>query len=308
MMRRIRAYSLLCTALLAGVGTAQTSNLVSKFAVEIPGYNGPPSYVTLATRGVSSLFYDGSLLHLSNPHPGSRQPSAMRLEYTMEGDRVAIAASVFYGDFDRRTTPVSLEKLPRETVGMYSGKLNDSVTLTDMEKFGLQPLTLRIVTAQPDALSPPPIARSDAPSLQMEIVGQDRTFCTVAIRNLSIRAVVALSIGTSENRGHSSSQKAAGLGKELIAPGATYQFRQGLSSSGTMINGTFVANPVPAPLTLQAVLFQDGSYEGDVEIAAEMAAHPIGASVQAQRIERLVDAILADKESDDDSKIKRVRA
>jgi hypothetical protein len=73
-----------------------------------------------------------------------------------------------------------------------------------------------------------------------------------------------------------------------------------------MVNGSFVEDPPPADLVLQAALFEDGSYEGDIEIAARMAAFQNGAKVQRQRIESLVEPILADAQSDDGAKMGRI--
>jgi hypothetical protein len=74
------------------------------------------------------------------------------------------------------------------------------------------------------------------------------------------------------------------------------------------VDGTYVADPPSAELVLQAVLFADGSFEGDMQIAAEMAARRIGESLQRRRIAALAAPILADTELDDPARVKRILA
>ncbi len=317
---------ILAICVLAETTNSQTPPLDAKFAVEIPRPQGlPPSYVTLGTRGYfSSFFYDAGLRRTTGGDPNRRQPTALRLEYKVERELVLIKASVFFGDFDRQTTPVSLYKLPSETVGTYSAGLSQSVTLSELVQFGLEPLTLRIVPASPPS-SVRPQTFSKAPSVRIEIVGEDRTFYKVALHNLSAKGVTALSLdmpvkggGGGQGAGdwlHDLIVKGGGGGQEasdwlhdLIAPGATYQLQFGIPHSGSMSTGHFVEDPPPPVLVLEAVFFTNGSYEGDPEAAAEIAAQRIGSETRRQQVDQLIAAIMADAQSDDDVKVASIRS
>ena len=61
-------------------------------------------------------------------------------------------------------------------------------------------------------------------------------------------------------------------------------------------------------LELQAAIFDDGSHEGDVRAVAEIAARRIGSEIQHQRTVPLVEAILADAQSEDAAKVERIRS
>ena len=300
-------YLLVLACVLAGTSRAQTPPLDSKFAVEIPDLEGfPPSYVTLTSNEVSSLFYDRSLHRLASGDSNRRQPTALKLEYKVEGELVLITASVFFDDFDRQTTPVSLYNLPLRRVGTYSARLNQSVTLSELEQFGLDPLTLKIVPAQPTA-SVRPQTMSKAPSIQMEIIGEDRTFYKVALHNLSTKAVMTVRVDMPEKDGAQGQTEVHGSG-DLIAPGATHQLQFSIPHSGRMSNGSFVENPMPPLLVLETALFKDGSYEGDMQAATEIVAQRVGSEIQRQRVNHLIAAILADAQSDDDAKVSRIRS
>ena len=290
--------------------TDQSPRPETKLAVEIPGKEGfLPQYVT-AADGVSSLIYDLRRLPAS-ADAGDQHPSALKLEYTVKGDTLTIVATVFYGEFDRQNTPVSLQSLPTEAVGTYSGKLNDTVVLDGLQSVGLEPITVHIVAAQSAFL---PSTRSEAPSLQIDYAPGDRTFGTVTIRNLSGKAVNAIQFGSTQAT-DSGSGSSLGADKggfcQLIAPNASYQTQMGVPHGGRTVNGVFVEDPQPRFVTLQAVLFADGSYEGDARFAAEMAADELGQAVQQQHIQSLAEPILtADAVGEapsDAARIQRIR-
>jgi hypothetical protein len=99
-----------------GVGAAQPAiDNNGRFAVEIRSADGlgplnatTPEYVPIPDASnyvTSSLFYGSSLRRLTNAPTGTDQPSALRLEYKVEGDTVFITATVFHGDFDQQNTP-----------------------------------------------------------------------------------------------------------------------------------------------------------------------------------------------------------
>jgi hypothetical protein len=294
---------------------AQSPAAPVRLAIEFPEFNGPlPYYVTApeaASPGsspCSTFSYHQNINRLANVGVSVEQPSALVWEICTKGDTVLITPAVYYGDYDYQNPPASLEKLRSKTLATHSGKLNDAVAFPEMEQAGLEPLTLRIVTAQSD-IAYHPIARSDVPSVQIEYAPVDRTVGNLNLRNLSNKAVDAFRIGTSEETGSGSVvQVLTGGLSAVIAPDSSYVQSLGVPNSGKTVDGTFEVDPQPQYLILQAVLFADGSYEGDERYAAEMAAREFGAKVQHLRIERLAEPILADDGLDDQAKIERIRA
>jgi hypothetical protein len=93
----------------------------------------------------------------------------------------------------------------------------------------------------------------------------------------------------------------------LIAPGSSFQVQMGRPQSGKTVNGKFIEDPTPS-IVLEAVLFADGSYEGNARFAAEMAARQFGSTLQHRRIESLAEPILAEDNLNDGAKIERIRA
>jgi hypothetical protein len=273
--------------------------------VEIPGREGPPYYATLEGNDGEDTMLSGEQLRPTET--GERRgtkPSALKLDYKVEDDLVRITATVFYGDFDvDNATPESLHGLPHEPAGSYSGRLDDEVRLSGMEQAGLEPLTLKIVTAQ-GPRSVRPEAVSKVPSVQFAIDGEDRMSYKLTLRNLSSKTVTACLIDIPEENDNSSQIE---FGPSLIAPGAVVARTTGIPHRGKISGGRFVEAAPPPFLILEAVLFQDNSYEGDTTAAAQMASQRMGGDVQRQRINQLVQALLLDAHSDD-ALIKRLQS
>ncbi|MDR3744967.1 MAG: hypothetical protein P4K80_02410 [Acidobacteriaceae bacterium] len=323
----VRLIALSCVCIGMGVAQAPVTPSTPKprFAIAMPIEKGyPPIYLTvpevvpnsnyIATCG--TYLYGENLHHMANPDPTVRQPSLLQLECKAEGDQVSITATVYYGEVDPKTGPTDWGKLEKQPLDSYSGKLNDSITLSAMARVGLEPMTLKIVSAQSEHPYQP-LTRSNAPSLDMEYAPFDRSSGTLTIHNHSSKAVVALEFSSSNdsknlgclddcNDGWSEGAESRGRG-EVIAPGASYQHRVSNNPSWKDVNGKRVELPLPTYLTLTAVVFSDGSYEGNLQTSAQMAATNNGSMVQRQRILSLIHSILAETQSDDLTTAERIR-
>ena len=301
----------------ARAGVAQTPAPQARFAVEFLGENGfPPTYAMISdtaltsSHSCSTLYQEGSLGRLANANTGAEQPSALRWKVCVEGDTFSFTPIVIFGPLDRANQFAPLTMLRHQTLATQSGRLNDPITFPEMEEVGLEPMTLRVVNAQSD--SPyRPLTHSDAPSVLIDYTPVDREGGMITLRNLSGKAVDAFRIGRFQEEG---SQEESSIGSyksdgfsSVIAPGASHRMHIGIPHSGKMVNGMFVEAPKPQYMVLQSVLFADGSYEGDEQTAAKMAAKVFGAQVQLVRIERVVGPILAEKGPDDVAKIGRIR-
>src|ERR1700721_321564 len=207
---------------------AQTQVPQPRFALEI-SEDGYPSHFLIVPEGqqgggIDSMFFGPSLHPLPGHDTGNSekpQPSAVKLECKVDGDAVAITATAVFGAFDKTDTSLSQHGHPLQKIGMYSQHLNESIVLREMELFGLQPWTIKIVNAQ----LPTPISLAtvnEVQSIQPEILGKDREGYRMALRNLSSRAVTAFLVETSFH--HHSNYTESGDHGVLIAPGTNHEF------------------------------------------------------------------------------------
>lgn len=280
---------------------AQSPVQQPRFALEISEDGFPRRFVNVPeVGGIDSVFFQPSHHPLPGHEAGNpekTEPSAVELVSKVDGDAVAITATVVFGPFDKTDTSLSLQGHPQQKIGTYSPQLNESIVLREMEQFGLQPWTIKIVNAQmPTPASLPTV--NEVPSIQPEILGKDREGYRITLHNLSSLAVTAFLVETTFDHNSNFQENV------LIAPGANHEFRLFCNTSASLTS----PDPAACAFILKAALFADGSYEGDASAAAGLATPPIAAQFQSKRVHELIDNILADSSLDDTSKLTRIRS
>jgi hypothetical protein len=306
MRSAIRCMLLLCIPTML---YAQTPVRQPRFALEITEDGFPSRFVNVPeVDRLDSMFFDPS----HHPLPAQEvansektEPSAVELVCKVDGEAVAVTATVVFGPFDDTDTRLSLSGHPQQKIGTYSLHLDESIVLPEMEQFGLQPWTVKIVNAQMPNLASLPIV-NEVPSIHPEILGKDREGYRVALRNLSSRAVTAFLVETTLD--HNSNFQESNERGVVIAPGANHEFRLFCDTSASNISSRIAPDPAACAFILKAALFADGSYEGDANAAATMAALPYATQFQSRRVHELIDDIIEDSSLDDTSKLARVRS
>lgn len=200
----------------------------------------------------------------------------------MDGDAVKVRVSVFVG-------VSSHEK--EEFVGEYSIREGGRAVVKELTNFGVEPFELGVVRAAPTAAMLPSIVNKTK-SLQVTVEPNSSSLPTfkAIFYNSSTKPVAAFSYETTLN----GQRKISGmpqnmLGRPLIPPDTPAEkiIRSSLppvtASTGQAENaaGDFV-------LTVKAVIFTDGTYEGDASGAARFRAFSVGRKIQAERISNLL--------------------
>ncbi len=281
-----------------------------RFALEISEDGTMTRYQIVPESGKVSLstFLDPALHQLAGQDTGNIEkpkPSTVLLVCNVEGNAVAVSASVVFGAIDQSDSDAFLRSNPKQQLGNYSLHLGESMELQEMEQFGLQPWTIRIVNAQLTDQGTLPIV-SNVPSIQPGILGRDREGYRIGLRNTSSQAVTAFAVETTVD--HTSVTSESNNPGFLIAPGAIHEFGLPCDSSASATSSGVGLNAAVCVFYLQAALFADGSYEGDARQAAELAARPLAAQFQKKRVRELIESIVADPTLDDASKLARIRA
>jgi hypothetical protein len=237
---------------------AQTPTQQHKFALEI-SEDGPPLHYELVpqgelVRGELLSIAPSPYLHLRSGRTTADAKkdlaSAFMLAYHVDGDAVAITASVVFGAFDNNSgsDPMKADH-PKQDIGTYSLHPNESVVLQEMEQFGLQPWTIKIVNAQlPTSAGLPTI--NEVPSIQSKILGQDRQGYTMALHNLSSRAVSAFVVETTLD--HNSTSSEFNYRGSLIAPNEIHEFRLFCDTSASAVDQSPCAFILKAPCSPMA--------------------------------------------------------
>lgn len=277
---------------------AESRDLVLETSVQSdPG--GRLSYAQIPQPGGSGL----TIFHHPQWLPGwdradkSRpQPTALKLAYSLEGDAVRIEAFVVLGPFEENDMPQSLELVPQESAGRFLVRLGESVTVNDLAKYGLEPLTVRVLQNKPLVPGVPQIINNIA-AIRVEGVDQDRTFYKLALRNLSSKNITDVVVNMPDEHGVTSMGESGTPRHPLIAAGALHQMRLGFSPTNQSL---------APPLIIAAAVFDDGSFEGSAEAAVGLEAQRLGSTVQGRRVITLVQEILDHDEGDDTAMISAI--
>ena len=300
-------------ALFCAVATtlrAQTPPPVPKLAVEIR--QAPTEYPFLEVieqgRGV---VYDSSNPRFI-PLPGHElkdpsfvEPTNLAISFELHGNVMEISASLSFAPVAERKLAKSGEnQLPLE-LGSYQGRLGDTISLDKMNELGFQPVTIKIVSAERHSTSLPVVTH--VPSIAARAVSQDHIGYTISLHNLSAQAVMAFA-GRDALKGGSVLQAESKGGVPEIAAHEDYEVPVPCLDEREAGPTDFDREQGPCAFVLDAALFEDGSYEGDVDSAAMLALGMLSRESQVLRVRQALLAVLDDKDVPDSSRFAQMRA
>ncbi len=260
----------------------QTQQAPTELALEIGYYkNAPPAYqsVPRADSKPQGAWYARFSRIKDWQLPSGELPvKAVNIISRLDGEIVAIKVSVLRGiKFHDQET----------TVGTYELHENDSISIEALEQFGVKAFSVRVARITP--LAPSPLVRSLAKSL--EIVAIQPLISTLptyklTLRNLSDKPISALKIEVfNDGRTAMTSMPHDKDGLPLINAGALYESNQPLVTRAQQTAGGYTpTTPTLQETVISAVIFTDGSYEGDPGSAARFRAFILGRKLALTRL------------------------
>lgn len=194
---------------------------------------------------------------------------------------------------------VRLENDKEVLVGTYRLREGETIKTEALTKFGLEPLVLKVVKAQPPFKDPlPPIPpQLENKTKAIEVVSfyqaehQSESF-QLTLRNTSGKDIIALDLfmPSADGNGGQGERAQGDKSHPVMLSGGTSVHYFGVSRGGRMTPEGFVPDvALPQTLIIRTVVFSDGTYEGLVEPAAEMEAQRRGLDVQRRRILHLLE-------------------
>jgi hypothetical protein len=222
------------------------------------------------------------------PAPDTPPLTRITIHPVLDRDGVSVKIGAVFDDSQPADAPGPKYGAREQAIASYFARLDETISVNELEKFGFEPLVLRVIRYQPE-----PFPEASANVLP-EVVNSLKSVTFVdlqsdepkshsyqlTLQNISSRSVVALTIGVQPSH----TQTLEGGAKPIILPGATSKIGIGAIES---------LPPETSRLTLvvSAVLFEDGTYEGDVISAAELAARSKGRQIQSLRCLQLLRGI-----------------
>jgi len=214
--------------------------------------------------------------------------AALRLQFWLEGNTPQLEVTAYLGKIAPRSNPGEWEKMATAIVVSRSLAPDETVTISETDKFGIQPFQVRAFRAQPWSVGPPQITNKTQ-SLTVDSFSEARPAYTLKVRNVSHKAINAIhSYGLENDRKQGGSGSSA---TPLIPAGRIFVIQQRFALSEERLKTNEQSEPTKREIVIAAIVFDDGTFEGEPDQAAEMAANMTGDRIQLLRINSLVDAV-----------------
>jgi hypothetical protein len=146
---------------------------------------------------------------------------------------------------------------------------DETVTISEIERFGIEPFMIRVLRAAPWNGSAETVNKTQA--LRVTSVAAERPDITVAVRNVSQKHIDGISWYRVENGRRTGG---SGSAARLIPAGGVFEIRQRFDLNKTASSRQVV---------IAAIVFADGSFEGEPDDAAQMAADLTGLRTQISK-------------------------
>jgi hypothetical protein len=200
--------------------------------------------------------------------------SALQFEEAPDPPGVVVTLALLYGHPHQRRVQVAAVRLTDDR----------PIRVTELEAYGVRPVTLSLVALPPPQLHLPAVT-SPSSELALEAFAESGGVpgYRVRISNESSRAVMALRFEAFRGRTKSVSGTPRGRGNvPLIAPGESYELRVGASANASRAGAPGGWLPLDR-VAITSVIWSDGVVEGDPEPAARERALSAGTAAQLAR-------------------------
>ena len=265
------------------------STAASDFNIEITNLDGRKHFFSIPeSPGRAGYIAHHNLNRISEWKTSEAAPektNALRLQFWIEAGMPQIEVLAHLGNVETR--PYEWDKQKATKVVSRSLPIDETITITEAEAFGIVPFQVKVFRAQPWSVGPPQVTNKTQ-ALTVLSLTENRPVYTLAVRNLSHKAINAVHWYGLEN-----GKKEGGSGMSgvpLIPAGRPFEIRQRFGLAEEKIQSEPVEMPSSTrEIVIAAILFSDGTFEGEPDEAAEMAAEASGERIQLTRVLRLLE-------------------
>ena len=256
-------------------------------ALELTYYEGrPPAYqVVLPASGGGWGAWYGLFRMVPNwQQPAETLPvQAVQFTPRVEGEGVRVVVSVHTGVKHH-------EK--EEPVASYFVRLDESVVVKELRRFGVEPFAFKLVRVSPLPTNPPSVVSRAESITAVRVEANNSTLPSykVTVQNNSAKDVMALTVQVhAGGRLRISSMPQDRKGGTLIKAGAIHALDVKIANETLKRQEGYAPSAPPEQqIVINSAVFKDGSYEGDAKDAATYRAYVVGDRVQVARV---VDAL-----------------
>jgi len=265
----------------------------TRLALEVTYYPGrKPTYqaVQVADSQTQGTWY-ALFGHIASWRPIAGAPviRAVRLLPRIEGDAVRVIVSTMWGEKALNN---------EQRVASYLIRENEKINIEELRQFGIEPFGIKLIRVAPNLTPVPPVVLKGVASLVViNAVSVDTTLPSyrITLFNQSGKNIVGLAVDeVTGKKIETTAKPREQYGQTLIEAGKTYdlQVRAPVRAQETP-NGYAPGTLSNPEILIKAAVFEDGTFEGDPESAAEIKGYRAGEKMELPGLIAAVDKALA---------------
>lgn len=263
----------------------------SDFNVELINFWQTSFMASVPAAGRSGLWAHGNLRRIPAWKPSEEVPaevSALKIEFWTEEGAIRIEVKAYLGQSGPHSRPEDWEKLPTVKVASRLVREDETISIVETERFGIEPFLVKVSRSAPWSIGVPEIVNKTQ-ALTVTHLSEARPAYTLTVRNVSHKHISAINWYGLTNLRRGSGTGLSGA--PLIRAGSVFDIHQRFGFDESRPEESPMERPPKRAIVIAAVVFEDGTFEGEVDQSAEMAASLAGHNLQFLRAIQLLRAV-----------------
>jgi len=95
--------------------------------------------------------------------PSNSQAPRFKITSKIEGDAVRVEVFALFGNMNKISSVKEIEEMPQEAVASFLVRQGETIQVSEVTRFGVEPLEIKVVSAKPLNLNLPPATKTQPP-------------------------------------------------------------------------------------------------------------------------------------------------
>jgi hypothetical protein len=255
----------------------------------------------------SGLWAHGNLHRIPAWKPTEEVPaevSALKIEFWTEEGAIRIEVIAYLGQSGPHSRPEEWEKLPTVKVASRLVREDETISIVETQGFGIEPFSVKVSRSAPWSIGVPEIVNKTQ-ALTVTHLSEARPAYTLTVRNVSHKHISAISW-----HGLTNLRRGGGTGlsgASLIRADSVFDIHQRFEFAEAVSEESQIRQSPKRAIVIAAIVFEDGTFEGEADQAAELAASLAGNRTQFLRAIQLLRGVSLLPDDDLPTKLSKLK-
>jgi hypothetical protein len=251
--------------------------------ISFPGDSTPR--VRFNTAGAGRAFIPRQRLKINDPNTAG-DFIGISIWGERDADGIKVRLALIYLD-PEEIDGGGRKNIKEKIVASYLVRVGETVSAAELDRFGIEPFEMKAMDATPVVLKPGEGPRiTDSSVLEVERIEKHFDTYRIRLKNKSDKNIVSYTVSTGNGAMRTSGGDRGRTGI-VLAAGAT---SEELSLQGDEVERTGIKIP--------SIIFEDGTFEGDPQLARQFLAAAEGVRIQSPAVLRMIEQTLKVDDSD----------